>query len=160
MGTGAGFPGLPLKLAEPSIKLTLLDAQRKRVEFLRDVCDALDLSDVEAVQGRAEEYAAQERERFDIAVSRAVAALPMLTELCLPFVRVGGRFLAMKSVNCDEELASAERAIRTLGGEVRQAVDYLIPGTDIPRRLIVIDKRRPAPSAYPRAFAKIKKNPL
>ena len=160
VGTGAGFPGLPLKLAEPSIKLTLLDAQRKRVEFLRDVCDALNLSDVEAVQGRAEEYAAQERERFDIAVSRAVAALPMLTELCLPFVRVGGLFLAMKSVNCDEELASAERAIRTLGGEVRQAVDYRIPGTDIPRRLIVIDKRRSTPSGYPRAFAKIKKNPL
>ena len=160
VGTGAGFPGLPLRLANPSIKLTLLDAQRKRIDFLREVRDALELPDVELIHGRAEEYAAQEREQFDIAVSRAVASLPMLTELCLPFVRVGGQFLAMKSVNCDEEIASAVRAIETLGGKIQGASDYVIPGTDIPRRLIAIEKLRATPSAYPRAFAKIKKNPL
>ena len=160
VGTGAGFPGLPLRLVEPSIRLTLLDAQRKRVDFLREVCDALGLSDVDCTQERAEAYAAAHRERFDIAVSRAVAALPVLAELCLPLVRVGGTFLAMKSVNCDAELSNAAKAIGTLGGRVARASDYAIPGTDIPRRVIVIEKRRPTPSGYPRAFGKIKKNPL
>ena len=160
VGTGAGFPGLPLRLAEPSLKLTLLDAQRKRVDFLREVCEALSLPGVEAVQGRAEEYAARHRERFDFAVSRAVAALPVLAELCLPLVRTGGAFLAMKSVNCDAEVSSAAHAIRTLGGQVERVSDYTIPGSDIPRRVIVIGKRRPTPPGYPRAFGKIKKNPL
>lgn len=160
VGTGAGFPGLPLRLVEPSMKLTLLDAQRKRVDFLRDVCAALELSNVDCVQERAEVYAAAHREQFDIAVSRAVAALPILAELCLPLVRVGGTFLAMKSVNCDAELSEASRAVQTLGGRVAQVSDYVIPGTDIPRRLIAIEKRRPTPSGYPRAFGKIKKSPL
>ena len=160
VGTGAGFPGLPLRLVEPSVKLTLLDAQRKRTDFLQAVRDALRLSDVEIIHGRAEEYAAQRREAFDIAVSRAVAALPMLAELCLPFVRVGGCFLSMKSVNCEEELRSAKRAVETLGGNVARVSDYNIPGADVPRRLIVIEKARPTPPRYPRAFAKIKKNPL
>ncbi|MBQ9521764.1 MAG: 16S rRNA (guanine(527)-N(7))-methyltransferase RsmG [Oscillospiraceae bacterium] len=160
VGTGAGFPGLPLRLVEPSLKLTLLDAQRKRVDFLREVRDALKLSGVDCVQERAEVYAAQNRERFDIAVSRAVAALPVLAELCLPLVRVGGAFLAMKSVNCDAELSSASHAVRTLGGHVQQVSDYTIPGSDIPRRVIVIEKRHHTPSGYPRAFGKIKKNPL
>ena len=160
VGTGAGFPGLPLRLVEPSVKLTLLDAQRKRTDFLRAVCGDLRLSDVEIVHGRAEEYAAQRRETFDIAVSRAVAALPVLSELCLPFVRVGGRFLAMKSVNCEEELSEAERAVEILGGAVVRVSDYAIPGTDVPRRLITVEKRRPTPPRYPRPFAKIKKNPL
>lgn len=160
VGTGAGFPGLPLRMVEPSIRLTLLDAQRKRVDFLRAVCNALELSGVDCVQERAEIFAATNRERFDIAVSRAVAALPVLAELCLPLVRVGGCFLSMKSVNCDAELSAAECAIQTLGGTVKQVSDYTIPGSDIPRRLIVVEKTGPTPSAYPRAFAKIKKNPL
>lgn len=160
VGTGAGFPGLPLRLVEPSLKLTLLDAQRKRVDFLRDMCDALKLSGVDCVQGRAEEYAAQNRERFDLAVSRAVAALPVLVELCLPLVRVGGAFLAMKSVNCDAEVSAAAHAVQTLGGHVKQVSDYKIPGSDIPRRVIVVEKRRPTPHGYPRTFGKIKKNPL
>ena len=160
VGTGAGFPGLPLRLAEPSIKLTLLDAQRKRVDFLREVCAALNLPDVDCVQERAEVYAAAHREQFDIALSRAVAALPVLAELCLPLVRVGGTFLAMKSVNCDEELSASSRAVETLGGRVARVSDYVITGTDIPRRVIVIEKRRATPPGYPRAFGKIKKNPL
>lgn len=160
VGTGAGFPGLPLRLVEPSLKLTLLDAQRKRVDFLREVRDALKLSGVDCVQERAEVYAAQHREWFDFAVSRAVAALPVLAELCLPLVRVGGAFLAMKSVNCDAELSSAAHAIRTLGGHVQRVSDYTIPCSDIPRRVIVIEKRHATPSGYPRAFGKIKKNPL
>ncbi len=160
VGTGAGFPGLPLRLAEPSVKLTLLDAQRKRVDFLREVCAALALPDVDCIQERAEVYAAAHREQFDIAVSRAVAALPVLAELCLPLVRTGGAFLAMKSVNCDEELSAAAHAVGVLGGRVARVSDYVIPCTDIPRRLIVIEKRRATPPGYPRAFGKIKKNPL
>lgn len=160
VGTGAGFPGLPLRLLDPSIKLTLLDAQRKRVDFLQSVRDALSLSDVTCVHGRAEEYAVGNRERFDLVASRAVAALPTLTELCLPLVRVGGRFLAMKAVNADAELSAAARAIEKLGGAVESAKDYAIPGADVTRRLIVIAKTRPTPSGYPRTFAKIKKNPL
>lgn len=160
VGTGAGFPGLPLRIAEPSVKLTLLDAQRKRVDFLKEVCGALGLADVECVQGRAEEYATGHREGYDIALSRAVAALPVLTELCLPLVRTGGTFLAMKSVNCDAELSGAKRAIETLGGEVGKVSDYCIPGYDVPHRVIEIVKVRPTPPAYPRAFARIKKNPL
>ena len=155
-----GKTAIDVGLVEPSLKLTLLDAQRKRTDFLRAVREALGLSDVEIVHGRAEEYAAQRREAFDIAVSRAVAALPALAELCLPFVRVGGRFLAMKSVNCGAELSEAERAIETLGGVVAEVSDYNIPGADVPRRLIAIEKTRPTPPRYPRPFAKIKRNPL
>jgi len=160
VGTGAGFPGLPLRLLEPSIRLTLLDAQGKRVDFLREVCAELGLTDVECVHARAEEFAALRRERFDIAVSRAVAALPMLAELSLPLVRTGGWFLAMKSVDSDAELAAAGRAIALLGGADAETADYPIPGTDVVHRLVRVRKLRPTDGKYPRAFAKIKKNPL
>lgn len=160
VGTGAGFPGLPMKIAEPSLHLTLLDAQGKRVRFLETVCQDLGLTDVECVHGRAEEFAATKRESFDLVTSRAVAALPVLAELCLPLVKPGGSFLAMKSVDCDEELASAKRALETLGGRVEALRDYTIPGTNVRHRLIVIKKFRATPEKYPRVFAKIKKNPL
>lgn len=160
VGTGAGFPGLPLKILEPSIRLTLLDAQRKRVDFLREVCGELGLEDVECVHGRAEEFARERREDFDIAVSRAVAALPVLAELCLPLVRPGGSFLAMKSVDSNEELNAAGRAARLLGGRVEKPLDYVISGTEIPRRLVILTKIEETPKKYPRTFAKIKKNPL
>ena len=160
VGTGAGFPGLPMKIAEPSIRLTLLDAQGKRVRFLETVCRELGLSDVECVHGRAEEFAADRRESFDLVTSRAVAALPVLAELCLPLVKPGGTFLAMKSVDCDQELADAKRALETLGGRVEALQDYRLPGTDVRHRLILVKKFRPTPEKYPRPFAKIKTNPL
>ena len=160
VGTGAGFPGLPLKLLEPSICLTLLDAQRKRVDFLQEVCGALKLEAVACVHGRAEEFAQSHREAFDLTVSRAVAALPVLAELCLPLVKVGGFFLAMKSVDTAGELEAAGRAVDLLGGQLRKPMDYSIPGTEVRHRLIAIEKIRETPKKYPRTFAKIKKNPL
>ena len=160
VGTGAGFPGVPLRIIEPSMHLTLLDALNKRVEFLKEVCGDLGLADVECVHARAEEFAADRRESFDLVTSRAVAALPLLCELCLPLVNVGGSFISMKSVDAGAELDSARRAIAVLGGTVDRVVDYDIPGTEIRHRAIVIQKARETPKKYPRAFAKIKKNPL
>ena len=160
IGTGYGFPGLPLRIVDPSIRLTLLDAQNKRVEFLKEVCGELGLADVECVHARAEEFAADHREGFDLVTSRAVAALPLLCELCLPLVKVGGYFAAMKSVDADAELASAAHAIEVLGSAVDHVTDYAIPGTEVHHRVIFIKKCRETGKKYPRAFAKIKKNPL
>lgn len=160
VGTGAGFPGMPLRILEPSIRLTLLDSLNKRIDFLQEVCEDLELTDVACVHGRAEEFAAHRRESFDIAVSRAVANLQMLSELCLPLVKVGGSFLSMKSVESDQELEAAKKAISILGGEISEVKDYAIPGTDVRHRLILIKKIKETPKKYPRAFAKIKKNPL
>ena len=160
VGTGAGFPGMPLRLLEPDFDLTLLDSLGKRVAFLQEVCNAMALQRVTCVHARAEEFAAQERERFDIAVSRAVAPLNVLCELSLPLVRVGGSFLAMKSVDCAEELQSTKSAISQLGGQLEGCEDYTIPGTDVTHRVVRIRKVRPTPKTFPRAFAKIKKNPL
>ena len=160
VGTGAGFPGLPLRILEPTIRLTLLDSLGKRIQFLNRVCQELDLTDVACVHGRAEEFAAEHRESFDLAVSRAVAALPVLCELCLPLVRPGGKFLAMKSVESDGELSAAKHAIETLGGAVSGVRDYEIPGTEVRHRLILVEKVKKTPEKYPRMFAKIKKNPL
>lgn len=160
IGTGAGFPGVPLRILEPSIHLTLLDSLRKRIDFLQDVCADLNLEDVACIHARAEEFAASHRESFDIVTSRAVASLPLLAELCLPLVKPGGTFLAMKSVDSDEELEASAHAIDLLGGTVEQVSDYVIPGTDVRHRLIQIKKIRMTPKKYPRSFAKIKKNPL
>lgn len=160
VGTGAGFPGLPLRIVEPSIRLTLLDAQNKRVEFLKEVCGDLGLEDVECVHQRAEEFAADRRESFDLVTSRAVAALPLLCELCLPLVKVGGYFVAMKSVDAGAELDAAAHAIEVLGGAVERVADYDIPGTEVRHRAILIKKVRETGKKYPRPFAKIKKAPL
>lgn len=160
VGTGAGFPGLPLKILEPSLHLTLLDAQRKRVDFLQEVCRELGLEDVDCVHGRAEEFAQERRETFDLAVSRAVAALPVLAELCLPLVKTGGAFLAMKSVDTGGELDAAGGGVQVLGGQLEKPVDYVISGTNVPRRLVIITKITETQKKYPRTFAKIKKNPL
>lgn len=160
VGTGAGFPGMPLRILEPDFDLTLLDSLGKRIAFLQDTCAQMGLARVEAVHARAEEFAADHRESYDIATSRAVAALNVLCELALPLVRVGGCFLAMKSVDSDAEIDAARGAIGQLGGHIRAIRNYTIPGTDVQHRVVIIDKLRPTPQQYPRAFAKIKKNPL
>lgn len=160
VGTGAGFPGMPMKILEPSIHMTLLDSLGKRITFLQEVCEDLGLTDVQCVHARAEEFAAEHRQGFDFAVSRAVANLSVLCELCLPLVKVGGAFLSMKSVESDGELEQAEKAIRLLGGQVERTADYRIPGTEVTHRVIFIKKVAETPKKYPRPFAKIKKNPL
>lgn len=158
VGTGAGFPGVPLKIVLPESHVTLLDSLNKRVDFLRESCDTLGLSDVDCVHARAEEFG--HRESFDYAVSRAVAALPILCELCLPLVKVGGAFLAMKSSHTEEEIQSAKPAIAMLGGRIREVVDYTIPTTDIVHRVVYIEKIAPTAKKYPRRFAQMKKQPL
>ena len=157
VGCGAGFPGVPLKIAESSIRLTLLDSLAKRMNWLAEVLPELGVQ-AEIVTARAEEYAAQRREQYDFAVSRAVARLNVLAELCLPFVRVGGQFLAMKGALAQEEVDEARRAIRTLGGQVKKIYEY--PVADTTHRVVVVQKIAPTPKQYPRAFAKIKKSPL
>ena len=160
VGTGAGFPGMPLRILEPDFDLTLLDSLGKRVDWLKETCEALDLKRVACVHARAEEFAAEKRESFDLVTSRAVANLQILAELCLPLVKVGGQFLAMKSIDSETEIADAKNAIKTLGGKIASVEDYTIPTSDVTHRLVVIEKVAPTPARYPRAFAKIKKSPL
>ena len=161
VGTGAGFPGLVLKICNDSIDLTLLDSLQKRVDWLAEVSAALD-APAQTVHGRAEEFGKNEsyREQFDIATARAVADLRMLCELCLPFVKVGGVFLAMKAEDCQEELNAAGRCITLLGGRLLKPYRYTVPGTDLHRQVIRIEKIAPTPEKYPRRFAKIQKAPL
>ena len=160
VGTGAGFPGMVLAILTPDARFTLLDSLGKRVDFLKEVQTDLGLKNVTCVHARAEEFAAEHRQSFDFAVSRAVANLSVLCELCLPLVKAGGYFLSMKSVESDEELESAKKAIKTLGGQVERTADYQIPGTEVVHRVIFIKKIAETPKKYPRPFAKIKKNPL
>lgn len=159
VGCGAGFPGVPLKIAEPSIRLTLLDSLKKRVDWLAETLPGLGIG-AECVSARAEEYALSHREAFDIATSRAVARLNMLSELCLPLVSVGGAFIAMKAVDSDEEISQAARGIGLLGGKVERIWDYTVPGTDAVHRAVLIRKIKKTPGQYPRRFAKIKQSPL
>ena len=160
VGTGAGFPGIVLAILEPSARFTLLDSLGKRVDFLREVCEQLGLKNVTCVHARAEEFAAGHRERFDIATSRAVAQLNVLSELTLPLVKVGGLFAAMKSTSTDEEIVAAHSAIAQLGGQLAGCTDYPVPETDVIHRIVRIEKVRPTPKQFPRAFARIKKAPL
>lgn len=162
IGSGGGFPGLPLKLIDTSIQLTLLDALGKRVNWLSEVTQALGVPDVVCIHARAEEQALQPdfREQFDVATSRAVADLRVLAELCLPYVKLGGVFLAMKSVDSDEELSAALHGIQLLGGEMGASYDYRIPGTDVVHRVLVIHKVKATPKGYPRRWAKMQKAPL
>ena len=160
VGTGAGFPGMPLRILKDDFDLTLLDSLGKRVTWLQEVCDELQLKRVACVHARAEEFAMQHREQFDIATSRAVAQLSILSELCLPLIKVGGQFIAMKSVDTEDEIAAAKSAIKTLGGHIVKVEDYTIPTSDVVHRLVIVEKVSPTPRAYPRAFAKIKKAPL
>lgn len=159
VGTGAGFPGLPMKICKPDIKLTLLDSLGKRVDFLSEVCEELGLEGTSCIHARAEE-AREMRESFDYAVSRAVARLNMLLELCLPLVRVGGAFIAMKGAEARTEAEEAENAAFELGGKIEKICEYTIPGTDIVHRAVLVRKERPTPEKYPRRFARIQKKPL
>lgn len=162
VGTGAGFPGMVLKILTPSLDVTLLDSLNKRLEWLEEISTVLALQNVRTVHARAEEKAAEEdfREGFDFVTSRAVADLRMLCELCLPYVKVGGLMLAMKSAQSMEEISSASRAVSILGGRLLSACDYTIPGTNVTHRLVRIEKVAPTSAKYPRRFAQIKKNPL
>lgn len=160
VGCGAGFPGMPLHILCPSCQLTLLDSLGKRIRFLQGCIDEMQLSDIEAVHARAEEFAAKHREQYDFAVSRAVAQLNVLAELSLPLVKQGGAFVAMKSKDTDEELERAKKAIRLLGGEIEKIIDYTIPHTEITHRLVVIRKKNHTPKQYPRPFRKISASPL
>lgn len=159
VGTGAGFPGLPLKIMEPSISLTLLDSLDKRIKFLAEVCAETGLEDVQCIHGRAEECG-ERRESYDFAVSRAVARLSMLCEFCLPYVKVGGAFLALKGPAVTEELEEAKKAISILGGKVERVFEYAVPGTELRHNIVIIRKVAPTPKKYPRRFAMMKKSPL
>ena len=162
VGTGAGFPGMVLKILVPSLEVTLFDSLQKRLNWLDRVAEELQLSGVTTLHGRAEEAGMDPalRERFDFASARAVADLRLLAEMCLPFVKVGGRFLAMKSVDSGEELEGAAKAIEKLGGKIAGFHDYTIPHTEVTHRVVVIDKVAPTPSGYPRRWAKMQKSPL
>ena len=160
VGTGAGFPGLAMKIACPAMELTLLDSLDKRITFLKNTCDRLGFTDVNCIHARAEEIPAGFRQGFDFALSRAVARLNLLCELCLPYVKKGGVFIAMKGSDLEEELAEAQRCIRSLGGQVEKKVDYTIPGTDVIHCALIIRKVADTPARYPRRWAQIKKSPL
>ena len=162
VGTGAGFPGLVLKILVPSLQVTLLDSLGKRVDWLRETTDQLGLEGVTCLHARAEEQALVKgfRDSFDFAAARAVADLRLLSELCLPFVRPGGAFLAMKSVDCGEELDRAAHAVKLLGGRQEVPFDYAIPGAGVTHRAILIRKAAPTLKGYPRRWAKIQKEPL
>ena len=156
VGTGAGFPSIPLMIVRPDLKGTLLEALNKRCVFLEKACELTDV-DANVIHGRAEDYAKEKREAFDFATARAVAAMPVLCEYCIPYVKTGGRFIALKSVNEDETLC--EKAVKVLGGKIAEIKDYTITNGDN-RRLFIIDKVSQTPTKYPRTPSMIKKKPL
>lgn len=157
IGCGAGFPGVPLAIAEPTLRVTLLDSLQKRVNWLKTILPELGV-DATCVAARAEEYVAEHREAYDVATSRAVARLNILSELCLPYVKVGGKFLALKGAMAQAEADEAKTAIEALGGKLAEIREY--PVGEAIHRIVVVEKVRPTPKAYPRKFAKIKQQPL
>lgn len=162
IGTGAGFPGIPMKIYDSSLKITLLDSLNKRINFLNEVTNCLGLRDVTTLHGRAEDYGTNKdhREKYDICVSRAVANLATLSELCLPFVKVGGYFIAMKGPKADEELEAAKKAIGLLGGKVEKVINYDISDKDFDHNIILIKKISATSTKYPRKAPKPSKEPL
>lgn len=162
IGTGAGFPGIPIKIIYPEVEVVLLDSLKKRIGFLQEVIQALELTQITAIHGRAEEPARQKeyREQFDFCVSRAVAQLSVLAEYCLPYVKIGGSFIAYKSGQMEEELTEAEYAIGVLGGKLTELERFSLPGSDIERTLVRILKEKQTPLKYPRSAGKPAKEPL
>jgi len=162
IGTGAGFPGIPLKIAFDNLEVVLLDSLNKKVKFLTDVIVKLNLSDIKAIHGRAEDYAKDfnYREAFDLCVSRAVSNLATLTEYCLPYVKVGGAFISYKSGEIDDELKESEKAIKMLGGEIVKVEKMTLPGSSIERSFVIIEKVKKTMSIYPRKAGLPAKEPL
>ncbi len=162
VGTGAGFPGLALKIAFPNLQVTLLDSLNKRIGFLQNVIDDLELEGIVAIHGRAEDYAKKGmlREQFDLCVSRAVANLTTLSEYCLPFVKIGGQFISYKSEKIAEEQIQAKAAINVLGGNVAEEISLTLPHSDIYRNLFVINKVKETPKKYPRKAGLPSKEPI
>ena len=159
VGAGAGFPSVPLKIVYPELKITIVDSLTKRITFLNHLFKELNLSNCQAISARAEDYAKDHRQKCDIVMARAVARLNILDELCLPLVKVGGYFLALKGLKATEELEEAGKGIVLLGGQVEKSIDFTLTN-DNHRSNIIIKKVRATPAKYPRMFGKIKKQPL
>lgn len=162
LGTGAGFPGIPLKIAFPNLKILLLDSLNKRIGFLKEVIEALHLKNIDAVHGRAEEMARKKeyRESFDICVSRAVANLASLSEYCIPFVKKGGVFVAYKSGEIEVEVNDSQKAFHVLGGCQKQVLKFQLPNTEVNRSFVVIEKKNTTPKSYPRKAGTPSKEPI
>lgn len=162
VGTGAGFPGIPIKIIRKDIKVTLLDSLEKRIKFLKEVCVYLDLDNITQMHGRAEDFGANNiyREQYDIATARAVANLSVLLEYCLPLVKIGGIFVAMKGPDVNDEVKDAKKALDILGGKVEQIKSFILPNSDNERTLVVIRKYRQTPTNYPRKSGKPARQPI